>query len=187
VAGRGSQVENEVKLRVADAQGARALLERTGFSVVKPRIFEGNDVFDTASASFRSRGELIRVRNAGDNVVLTFKGVAVPGPHKQRPEYETTVGDAAGLRQIFGQLGLERKFRYEKYRTEFQRSGEDGVATLDETPIGVFLELEGDPEWLDSRARELGFGPADYITKSYGTLYFEYCRENGIEPADMVF
>lgn len=182
-----SHIENEVKLRVADAASARALIERRGFQVLHPRVFESNEVFDTPCGTFRARGELVRIREVDGRAVLTFKGVATPGPHKQRPEYETTAGDASALRRIFQGLGLQRTFRYEKYRTEFQRAGEDGIVTLDETPIGVFLELEGGAEWLDQCAGELGFSSADYITRSYGALYLEHCREHGIEPANMVF
>ena len=59
-------------------------------------------------------------------------------------------------------------FRYEKYRTEFRQPRRAGVAMLDETPVGVYLELEGTPHWIDRTARRLGFQESDYITASYG-------------------
>jgi len=58
---------------------------------------------------------------------------------------------------------------------------------VDETPIGAYMELEGNARWIDRTARQLGFAPAHYITASYGSLYFEWCRARGIEPGDMVF
>jgi adenylate cyclase, class 2 len=61
------------------------------------------------------------------------------------------------------------------------------MATVDETPIGVFLELEGLPRWVDRIARVLGFSAADYITLSYGRLYIEACAARGIAPTNMVF
>ena len=53
-------------------------------------------------------------------------------------------------------------------------------AELDETPIGDFLELEGERRAIDRSARLLGYGPADYIARSYGALYMEHRR---IAPA----
>jgi adenylate cyclase class 2 len=58
---------------------------------------------------------------------------------------------------------------------------------LDETPIGEFLELEGEPGWIDRTARELGFSEADYITDTYGALFEAYRARNPGAGADMVF
>ena len=69
-----------------------------------------------------------------------------------------------------------RAFRYEKFRTEFQRRGSKGIATLDETPIGTYLELEGDPQWIDRMARTLGYEEKDYITASYARLFLRVAR-----------
>ena len=89
-------------------------------------------------------------------------------------------------------LGFHEAFRYEKYRTEFgRRSGtgeaEPGVATLDETPIGIFMELEGPARWIDRTAKELGYSRADYVLYSYSTLFAIWCAERGIESNDMAF
>jgi adenylate cyclase class 2 len=61
------------------------------------------------------------------------------------------------------------------------------VATLDETPIGIFLELEGNPGWIDRTAATLGFSERDYIVESYGRLYLEWCKRRRCKPKDMVF
>jgi adenylate cyclase class 2 len=58
---------------------------------------------------------------------------------------------------------------------------------LDETPIGVFLELEGPANAIDRVAKALGFGARDYVLANYMTLYREYCRSRGEEPRDMLF
>jgi adenylate cyclase class 2 len=88
---------------------------------------------------------------------------------------------------ITERLGFQRAFRYQKYRTEYRLPGSSGLATLDETPIGVYLELEGKPAWIDRTARKLGFQESDYITDSYAGLYLEWCRKHRVRPADMVF
>jgi len=91
------------------------------------------------------------------------------------------------MENILARLGFNPVFRYEKYRTEYEREPQQGIVTIDETPIGLFAELEGSPAWIDRTAKALGFSEPEYITKSYGRLYLEYCRDNGIEPAQMVF
>jgi adenylate cyclase class 2 len=183
-AGQGPR-EVEIKLAVAGAAGARRLLRSEGFRVVKPRVFESNDVFDTPGLRLRQSASLLRVRSVKGNVKLTYKGPPDASKHKSREELEVQAGDASMLAAILGRLGFERVFRYEKYRTEFQR-GKTGTVTLDETPIGNFLEIEGAPRWIDRTARRLGFGPADYITASYGGLYLEERKLRPLPP-DMVF
>jgi adenylate cyclase, class 2 len=97
------------------------------------------------------------------------------------------VGSIETLAKILEQLGYRPSFRYEKYRTEFRRDDEAGVVTLDETPIGNFLELEGGGEWIDQTAQKLGFLPKDYVLESYGRLYLAECERRGVQPSHMVF
>jgi adenylate cyclase class 2 len=59
--------------------------------------------------------------------------------------------------------------------------------TLDETPIGIYAELEGEEAWIDETAKALGFLEADYITASYGALYLQWCEKQGVEPKHMCF
>ena len=61
------------------------------------------------------------------------------------------------------------------------------MATLDETPVGLYLELEGQPRWIDRTARQMGFKEEDYITRSYARLYLDWCQKNRVQPANMVF
>jgi adenylate cyclase class 2 len=183
----GPTLEIEIKLSMANAGAALELLARTGFAAVHERAFESNIVFDTPTAELATSGRLLRLRSFLGEAILTFKGPAEPGPHKSRPEIETPVGDFFALRRIIEALGYGPRFRYEKYRTTFARPGEPGHVVLDETPIGVFLELEGEPDWIDSTAVELGFTENDYILDSYGTLFRDYCTRTGAEPSAMVF
>jgi len=179
--------ETEIKLAVGSAKSARDLLCAVGFRISRKRVFESNVVFDTADLLLRNSGRLLRVREAGRRSTVTYKGVARPGRHKSREEIETEIAGALELTSIFGNLGFVPIFRYEKYRTEYRKGHRGGVAMLDETPIGVYLELEGAPPWIDSTARRLGFGRKDYITVSYGSLYFQWCEGRGEHPTHMVF
>src|SRR5262245_15445397 len=170
--------ETEIKLNVSGVESARRTLYRAGFRVHKRRRFEDNSVFDTPQQSLRGADSLLRLREVGGKAIVTFKGKQTESKHKSREELETEVADAAMTRRIFDRLGFQQRFRYQKYRTEYKQPGRPGVATLDETPIGVYVELEGAPDWIDRTARGLGFTESDYITLSYGRLYFEFCEKN---------
>jgi adenylate cyclase class 2 len=185
-------IETEIKLRVGntDKTGVskiRALLRQQGYAVIRPRVFEQNLVLDDEAGSLRERGLLLRVRGAGKLVTCTFKGAEKAGRHKSREEREFRAGDLDACVAVFAALGFREKFRYEKYRTEFARESEPGHVTLDETPIGLFMELEGPARWIDRTAKALGFAPAAYVTESYSKLYDAWCQAKGSEPKDMRF
>jgi len=183
----GANHEVEIKLRVPNAAAARRLLRQAGFRVVKRKVLETNVLFDNAAHDLRARRCLIRIRRAGARAILTYKGTPEPGRHKSREELEAPLARPETFEAILGRLGFEPVFRYEKYRTEYRRGNEEGVVTLDETPIGVFLELEGSPDWIDRLAGELGFAERHFILASYATLYMDYCRRRGLTPQHMVF
>jgi adenylate cyclase class 2 len=179
--------EIEIKLAVESAASARAMLRHAGFRVSRRRVFEANTVFDTPDRALQSTRRLLRVREAAGTVIVTYKGPPEPGPHKSREEVETEVADARACTAILERLGFQPLFRYEKYRAEYRRPRASGVATIDETPIGTYVELEGAPRWIDRTARELGFSPDRYITASYGSLYLDWCRRLRVKPSNMVF
>jgi len=183
-----SHRETEIKLRVASAREARGLLKTAGFSACRRRVIEDNVILDTPDLQVRKQGSVLRVRTAGGNATLTYKGPgAIGGRHKSREELEIAISDAATVLAILERLGFRPVFRYQKYRTEYCQPGARGVVMLDETPIGCYLEVEGSPRWIDRTARKLGFSEQDYITASYGALYVQFCVGQGTQAADMVF
>ena len=177
--------ETEIKLRVRDAASGRSLLRRAGFRLSRRRVHEANMVYDREERGLLGAGCLLRLRTAGRISTATFKGPPEQGRHKTREELELTVSDAAAMAAIFERLGFHAVFRYEKYRTEFRLNG--GMAMVDETPVGVFLELEGPEEWIDRTAEAMGFAADEFITASYGGLWMDYCSRAGRPPCDMVF
>jgi adenylate cyclase class 2 len=181
-------IEIEIKLPLESVASARALLRRHRFKVIAPRVFEENLILDDASRSLFNRGVLLRVRRAGKIVTCTSKGAEmVGGRHKRREEHEFKASDFDSTLAVFGALGYHESFRYEKYRTEFAQQGEPGHATLDETPIGVYMELEGPAAWIDRTAKLLGFPRGSWIILSYARLYVDWCEARGITPTNMRF
>jgi adenylate cyclase class 2 len=181
-------IETEIKLRWrGNADEAVAMLAARGYRAEGPRELEVDEVYDGADARLRLGDQLLRLRSAGGRWTVTYKGPAARAPYKSREEIEVDVSDGAAFAQILAALGFQRTFHYEKYRTKFRANGQPGVVTLDETPIGSFLELEGPGYWIDSTASALGFAAEAYVTSSYAALYQEYCRTHGGVLFEMKF
>ena len=179
--------EVEVKIAVPSADRGAEEYSRGRVSCPCAARLRVNILWDTADLRLRAQGKLARLREAGRLCTLTFKGKSMDTRHKVREEIETRVENAAAIERVFREVGLTPVFRYEKYRTEYEGDKVHGVVTLDETPIGIFLEIEGSARWIDRTAKQLGFSSADYITASYGGLYLQYCSAHGIQPSNMVF
>ncbi len=182
-------VETEVKFRIDDAESFCRRLESAGFRCETPRAFESNTLYDTPDRQMRARTEIVRIRSYAGRNVLTHKRPPEDGPgedrHKRRIETETEVADGAALAEVFRSLGLAPAFRYEKWRSEW--SDGEGHCVVDETPIGIFAELEGPPEWIDRTASRLGVSAADYITASYGRLFEEWRVAHNSAATDLTF
>jgi len=185
--------EIEVKLEVGDTKAFKRRLAALRFRRVVGRHFESNVLFDFEDRRLRKARCLLRLRFANHKGILTFKGAPLSSSrYKIRGEIETAVEDGSRLRKIFENMGLHEGFRYDKYRTVFAprnrpANAETPVLVYDETPIGIYVELEGPKRWIDKVARRLGYSHDQYITASYGALYRQKCREQGTRPGNMVF
>jgi adenylate cyclase class 2 len=179
-------LEQEVKFRLPSWEDGVRRLEAAGASLEKPRHFESNHLYDFADSRIAKRDSALRLRFAGDDAFLTFKG-----PHhgsgkiKQRREAETFLSDGRALEAILESLGLEEKFRYEKFRATYLL--DEVEASCDETPIGAFLEIEGTPQAIASAAERLELEMALALSLSYPKLYELYRLESPESPEFMVF
>jgi adenylate cyclase, class 2 len=181
-------IETEVKIRFErGADDARGLIENRGYVLLQPRTLESDQVFDRGVDELRAADQLLRLRRSGACATVTYKGPANRERYKSREEIEFDVSDPDTFELVLNRLGYTPRFRYEKFRTKFAAAGEHGVITIDETPIGVFLELEGEAGWIDQTAARLGLEPSEYCTHSYAALYREYLRLHPGAPSDMVF
>jgi len=188
---RSKQVplEIEVKLKIRNLQRLRRDLLETGCQETVPRSLERNWTWDFPGQPLREQGKLLRVRQFAGRCLLTFKGVARQSRHfKIREERETEVQDLETLGVILGRLGLEVFFRYEKYRTSYllRLRGRRSIAlSVDETPIGNYLEIEGTEADIHRVAEKLGFDQDAFIKESYLALFAK--SRSRKSQRDMVF
>ncbi len=182
-------VETEIKFRVEDVAGLAVRLTEAGFQLHTPRTFESNVLYDTPDRQMRARTEILRIREYGGTWTLTHKRLPDDRPgedrHKHRIETETRVADGEALAEVFRSLGLAPAFRYEKWRSEW--SDGEGHCVVDETPIGVFAELEGTADWIDRTAARLGVPHSSYMTMSYGRLFEQWREEHHSSAENLTF
>lgn len=163
-------LETEIKLRVPSPEAAREALGRLGAERQRGRHFEDNLLFDHPALRLFESGAALRLRRAGEEAWLTYKGPRHDHEGvKSRREVEAPVGDPDGLQAILESLGFHPRFRYQKYREAYRWRGAEIV--VDETPMGTFLEIEGPPALIHETAAALGRGPADYVRESYAGLW----------------
>jgi adenylate cyclase class 2 len=167
--------EREIKLRFASVEEAREAVLAAGCTPLLGRRLQEDVLLDRENDELRQRRCVLRVRTESGKSRLTFKGPVQPSPMKLREEVETVVGDGEVLLRVLHEVGLH------EYREEF--SHEDVTVAIDETPVGVFVEIEGSEDGISAMAEALGRGPSDYVLDSYRGLFLQ----SGRAGRDMVF
>lgn len=178
-------LEREIKLRFASPVEARRAIIEAGATPIRGRRLQEDCLLDSDDEQLHHRRCVLRIRIEQSKSLLTFKGPVQPSPMKLREEIETVAGDGETLLTLFEALGFHVWFRYQKYREEFAWG--DVIVALDETPIGIFVEIEGGEQGIMDMTAALGGGPADYIVDSYRTLFWEHRQKHQLAETDMLF
>ncbi len=184
--------EIEVKLRFNDLDAfARAGI---ALEMESARHFEDNWLLDSPDRRLGAGAAILRVRSAAGRGSITYKekaGDDAPASQfKKRIEIETAIDDPESALAIFERLGYRKWFRYQKYRTVYLATLPDESKLhlmFDETPLGSFVELEGEEEIIAQAVKLLGVSPGEYVLESYLEIQAEHCRRQAKPLEDMVF
>ena len=186
-------LEIEVKIRCDNLDR----LIRAGFDlkIVTPRHFEDNWLLDAPDKRLFNGGAALRVRSVSSKEgkgLVTYKGVveeSTTSPLKVREEIESQIDDPESMLRLFERLGFYRSFRYQKYRTVYHLAidAAEIEVVFDETPMGNFIEIEGDESRVIHAMEAAGLTAADSIRESYPELQAARCKERGIPLEDLVF
>ncbi|MGA7839730.1 MAG: class IV adenylate cyclase, partial [Candidatus Acidiferrales bacterium] len=195
--------EIEIKLRITDIPELLHKIKKLHV-IPQPRLREQNILYDTPQSHLRRRKMLLRLRietpanphapanRAKERVILTSKAPPQPqrnnrpSRYKIRAEREQVASiSSRQYAKSLTSLGFRPAFRYDKFRTTFRL--QDLHLDLDETPAGVYLELEGTPKAIDRAAKALGFAKDQYLRATYWDLYVAACRRRGTKPKNMLF
>ena len=118
---------------------------------------------------------LIALFDGAANRLLRLIGIH---PIQELPE-GATVAEA-----LVAALGFRPWFRAQKQREEYDL--DEAHVTIDETPMGVFVEIEAPGELIAPVAAKLGRSSADYRLESYPRLWRDWCAANNLPPQDML-
>ena len=175
-----------MKFRVASLAGMRERLREAGAARRAAASLEDNWVLDTPGRDLAGSGRLLRVRRWGGAAVLTYKGPAsFADGVKSREEHEVGVADADGAMTLLAALGFTPVRRYQKRREVWSLGGVE--VALDDTPMGAFVEVEGEAEELPGTARALGLDPKAALAGTYLDLWRRHREVHPEAPEDMVF
>lgn len=180
---QSSSIERELKFADVDHHDLRERLISAEAELQGPRRLEDNWVFDRGD-ELRETGTLLRLRVDRSGSWITHKGPAsYEGSVKVRSETETLVNDVDSMRSILDSLGYRQIYRYQKYREEWHLGSI--IISLDHTPIGDFVEFEG--EGCETVARKFQLDPEKAERRNYLRLYGDYRCEHPDAPEDMIF
>ncbi|HLD37815.1 MAG: hypothetical protein A3G04_03965 [Candidatus Taylorbacteria bacterium RIFCSPLOWO2_12_FULL_44_9] len=106
----------------------------------------------------------------------------------KRREMETGIDAVEQVMAMMPFLGFTKKISWEKKRQSFLMRTTDNIKLfLDETPMGWFLEIEGDEKNIEAAIAKLGLQESKRINKAYLGLWEEYKKINNIAKEDMMF
>lgn len=173
-------IETEVKIRIRDIDSIIHRILQMGAQLEKKRFMEENTLYDYPSQLLYKKRQALRVRKINKKTFLAFKGIPQKSrKFKMREEFETEVKNERQLKKILKSLGLTPAFQYRKYRRVFRKKRLK--ICLDETPIGNFLELEGQRQDIVKMANSLGFPKKEFIKSDYVQLMKEGIKQERIQ------
>lgn len=184
--------EIEVKLRFESVDPLIAA--GISLEMETPRHFEDNWLLDSDQKQLGQKLAVLRIRQSGKTGSMTYKEKPAPNAadsqFKKRIEIETALDDPASALTIFERLGFNAWFRYQKYRTVYRANLPNANSLhvmFDETPIGNFIELEGEENAIVEAVNLLGVSREAYVLESYIALQAAECARQGKPFTDMIF
>lgn len=150
------------------------------------RIHEFNLRYDLPDGSLVDQKQVLRLRK-DTQARLTFKG---PGVMEEdvllRKEIEVEVSDFDTTNRLLEALGYKVVMMYEKFRANYLM--DNLVLSVDETPLGLFIELEGEsPAQVRKAADALGLDWEARINLSYSALLNIFNQSSGHTFRDLSY
>jgi adenylate cyclase class 2 len=178
-------LEIEVKFHLTDAAEMRRRLVGLG-ATHGPKVFESNTRFDDRDGTLQRADRLLRLRQ-DQTCRLTFKRKPADADREVKVfhELEVAVDDFERMSAILNAIGFFRVQIYEKWRQTFSLQGAE--ICIDTMPYGLFLEIEGTKQQIQSIAKQLELPWEKRILANYLSI-FELIRKAAQLPfSDVTF
>jgi len=156
--------EIEVKILEINVEEIEKKLKKIGAE----KVFEGELVsiyFDFSDKLLEKKGKILRLRQKGNQVILTYKELISQDEAKIMEEFELKVDDFNTMKRIFEGIGLFPLYEFNKHRTTYKLN--QTHFEIDKyAGIPAFLEIEApDLKTIDEIVSEFGFSKEE--VKSY--------------------
>lgn len=170
------QNEFEAKCVVGSVADARARLERIGARMLRPERLMRRSVFDFPDRSLDRRGALVRVRDEGDRITMSYKQVPLAAKIADCFETELTIDSYDHGVTFCADLGMVRKSYQETKRESWET--DDAKFDIDTWPgVPTFIEVEAGSEGVVRQYVEaLGLPWSSTFFGGVGVIYQHYLR-----------
>ncbi len=169
-------LEIEIKARIGNPEEFIRKITASG-ALARETSHESDQYYNHPSRDFAKSDEALRVRTAGTNTALTYKGPKIGTRSKSRFEAEVKISDPSAMEVILQKLGFTEVLRVNKERSVFDLRGITICVDRVEN-LGSFVELEKigeDREAIENELFNLAreFGLSEFERRSYLEMLLE--------------
>lgn len=181
------EIEIKIKLEKKEKNSLSRILKKKFHGVFKPGFRQKTYQFFTDD--FSSQKVFPRIRNERDKTfTLTIKVKNDRASHYfERKEYTIEISDIPEAAEMLKVLGFKNMVAWEKVRRDCRVAKLPVELSFDETPMGWFLEIEGDKKNIKRTLEIFGLDDKPKINRAYLGLWEDYKKERKIKKRDMLF
>ena len=178
--------EVELKAVVDDLNGARKRLEKAG-AILSFAGRMSDRRYDLESRELAGRDEVLRVRryqsSGSSKTCLDWKGPnEIQDVYKIREEVSTLVEDFDALDQILSRLGFIVTMEIDREVAQYELGG--ATIRFETYPrMDVLVEVEGEPEALESAIETSGIARGQFCTDRLATFVGRFEQRTGVRAA----
>jgi predicted adenylyl cyclase CyaB len=178
--------EVELKAVVEDVAERRKLVERAGAKLT----FDGklrDQRYDTEARELAGKDEVLRVRRyqtkKGTETLLDWKGpTEIRDVYKVREEISTRVKDVGALAAILERLGYTLTREIDRDIAQYQLGG--CMVRFETYPrMDNLVEVEGDPEQIESAIEALGMARGSFTSERLAQFVERFEQRTGVRGA----
>lgn len=162
--------EIEVKVPVKDFKEIKKILKNIKARKKCKETLEKNILFDNKELKIVEKRWVFRLRKFGKKTILTLKTTAKGKKgFKVREEINVNLDDFEKMGKFLKKIGFFEVFYYEKFREDYDFNGLN--ISLDRTPVGNYVELEGSYEKILDFLNKLDIPLNQTLSLSYLQLF----------------
>jgi len=184
------KIEIEAKLKVSSLEEIASRLKQLGARFLC-RSVQKDTYFDDDQQTLLNSDKGLRLRRerneAGEKIILTYKGPREEKLFKSRKEIELELDSFENMTELLAALGYQRKLVFEKKRDLWHLN--DCQVCLDELPLlGCFVEIEALSEQkITETIEKLNLTKFSHIKRSYAIMIREKLNEINPEKTEAMF